>query len=126
MAEPTAPGQTSGMTGISEAAGATDSRPETGVVVSRAWGGFTVLDDADDHKVKRLVVHAGHRLSYQRHAHRAEHWFVVSGHGEVTLDGATREVGPSSSVDVAVHVGRVPHAPRLRPSDGAICALVAT
>ena len=54
----------------------------------RPWGNFTVLDDdAPDHKVKRMVVHPGNRLSYQRHAKRAEHWFIVSGRALVTLDG---------------------------------------
>jgi mannose-6-phosphate isomerase-like protein (cupin superfamily) len=83
------------MTGITEAAGTRDSRQET-----RPWGGFTVLDDAEDHKVKRMVVHPGHRLSYQRHAHRAEHWFVIRGAGLVTLDGTDLPVAAGSAVDV--------------------------
>ena len=53
-----------------------------------------------DHKVKRMVVHPGHRLSYQRHAHRAEHWFVVSGAGVVTLDGTEVAVTTGTAVDV--------------------------
>jgi mannose-6-phosphate isomerase len=76
-------------------AGAYDERP---------WGSFTVLDDQPDHKVKRLVVRSGKRLSYQRHAHRSEHWFVVSGSGLVTLDGTTRRVGTGDAVDIAVGV----------------------
>ena len=67
----------------------------------RPWGSYTVLDDgASDHKVKRIVVRPGKRLSYQRHARRSEHWFVVSGRGRVTLDGVSLEVGPGDSVDV--------------------------
>ncbi len=69
---------------------------------ARPWGSFTVLDDADDHKVKRLVVLPGRRLSYQRHERRAEHWFVVSGSGLVTLDGEATEVAPGQAVDIAV------------------------
>jgi mannose-6-phosphate isomerase len=69
--------------------------------VAKPWGGYEVLSDAPTHKVKRLTVEPGRRLSYQRHARRAEHWFVVSGEGEVTLDGASRPVGPGSTVDVA-------------------------
>ena len=67
---------------------------------TRPWGGYTVLDDSDDHKVKRLVVNPGHRLSYQRHAHRAEHWFVVRGVGVVTLDGAEVAVAAGDAVDI--------------------------
>ena len=67
----------------------------------RPWGNYTVLDDdAPDHKVKRLVIHPGKRLSYQRHAKRAEHWFIVSGTGKVTLDGTVTEVHPGESIDI--------------------------
>jgi mannose-6-phosphate isomerase len=67
----------------------------------RPWGTYTVLDDgAGDHKVKRIVVHPGKRLSYQLHARRAEHWFIVSGTATVTLDGARVELGPGDSIDI--------------------------
>lgn len=68
----------------------------------RPWGSYTVLDDELDHKVKRLVVAPGKRLSYQRHEKRAEHWFVVRGSGVFTLDGEEREVGPGDALDVPV------------------------
>jgi mannose-6-phosphate isomerase-like protein (cupin superfamily) len=67
----------------------------------RPWGSFTVLDDdAPDHKVKRLVVSPGRRLSYQRHSRRAEHWFVVSGTALVTRDGTEIRVGAGDAVDI--------------------------
>ena len=67
----------------------------------RPWGNYTVLDDdAPDHKVKRMVVHPGNRLSYQRHAKRAEHWFIVSGNARVTLDGAVIDLQPGEAIDI--------------------------
>ncbi len=66
----------------------------------RPWGTYSVLDEAADHKVKRIVVHPGKRLSYQRHEKRAEHWFVVAGTGTVTLDGTDLEVGAGTAVDI--------------------------
>ena len=67
----------------------------------RPWGNYTVLDDdAPDHKVKRIVVHPGKRLSYQRHAQRAEHWFMISGTARVTLDGVVRDLGPGQAIDI--------------------------
>jgi mannose-6-phosphate isomerase-like protein (cupin superfamily) len=67
----------------------------------RPWGNYTVLDDdAPDHKVKRLVVHPGKRLSYQKHAQRAEHWFIVAGTAQVTLDGALIELSPGQAIDI--------------------------
>lgn len=67
----------------------------------RPWGSYTVLDDADTHKVKRLVVEPGRRLSYQRHAHRGEHWFVVAGHAVVTLDGTEHRLAAGDAIDIA-------------------------
>jgi mannose-6-phosphate isomerase len=70
---------------------------------TRPWGSFTVLDDERfDHKVKRIVVSPGMRLSYQRHAQRAEHWFVVNGTATVVLDGNEFEVPAGSSIDVGL------------------------
>ncbi len=67
----------------------------------RPWGNYTVLDDdAPDHKVKRMVVHPGKRLSYQRHAKRAEHWFIVSGTATVTLDGTVHQLHAGESIDI--------------------------
>jgi len=62
-----------------------------------------VLDDrAPDHKVKRIVVNPGKRLSYQVHAKRSEHWFIVAGVATVVLDGETFERRPGESVDIAI------------------------
>jgi len=66
----------------------------------RPWGGYEVLSDTPTHKVKRLTVEPGQRLSYQRHARRAEHWFVVAGQGVVTIDDADVAVGAGTAVDV--------------------------
>ena len=51
----------------------------------RPWGGFTVLSSQDKHKVKKLVVNPGKRLSLQKHQQRSEHWVVVAGSGLITL-----------------------------------------
>jgi mannose-6-phosphate isomerase len=66
----------------------------------RPWGSFTVLVDDTDHKVKSILVAPGQRLSYQTHARRSEHWFVVRGKGSVVLAGVAHEVGPGSTIDV--------------------------
>ena len=68
----------------------------------RPWGTFTVLDEAPNYKVKRIEVLPGKRLSYQKHARRAEHWMVVRGSARVTLDGVERTVRTDETVDVAV------------------------
>ncbi len=72
----------------------------------RPWGRYEVLSDAPDHKVKRIIVEPGRRLSYQTHEQRSEHWFVVGGEGEVTLDGLAIPVHPGIAVDIPL---RTPH-----------------
>ncbi len=66
----------------------------------RPWGFYEVLADAEDHKVKRITVWPGKRLSLQRHRRRAEHWYVVRGRATVTLDGREIRLGPGGSVDI--------------------------
>jgi mannose-6-phosphate isomerase len=68
----------------------------------RPWGNFTVLDEGDDYKVKRIVVWAGKRLSYQKHAQRSEHWMVVGGIAKVTLDGKDIELATGEYIDIPV------------------------
>jgi mannose-6-phosphate isomerase-like protein (cupin superfamily) len=67
---------------------------------NRPWGTYEVLLGAPGYKVKRIVVLPGRRLSYQRHDQRAEHWIVVSGRAEVTLDGVHRILGAGEAVDI--------------------------
>ena len=66
----------------------------------RPWGYYTVLADEPDHKVKRIVVYPGKRLSLQKHQKRSEHWFVVSGQGIVTLDGQRLNKKCGESVNI--------------------------
>ena len=58
---------------------------EIHTTVHRPWGSYTVLEDADDCKVKRLVVKPGHVLSLQKHHRRSEHWTVVTGTAKVRI-----------------------------------------
>ncbi|HYC36856.1 MAG TPA: mannose-1-phosphate guanylyltransferase/mannose-6-phosphate isomerase [Usitatibacter sp.] len=52
--------------------------------VARPWGTYTVLEEGDGFKIKRIVVKPGQSLSLQMHHHRSEHWVVVSGTARVT------------------------------------------
>lgn len=68
----------------------------------RPWGSYCVLDEGDDFKVKRIEVLPNKRLSYQKHEHRAEHWFVVQGTAKVTLNGVEKLVNKGESVDIGI------------------------
>ena len=72
----------------------------------RPWGYYEVLSDLPEHKVKRIVVYPGKRLSLQRHGHRFEHWTVVKGTALVTRDSEEMFLKAGESVDIplgAIH-----------------------
>ena len=68
----------------------------------RPWGSFTVLDEGENFKVKRIEVLPGKRLSYQKHAQRAEHRMVVLDEARVTLDDEEITVTAGETVDIPV------------------------
>ncbi len=51
--------------------------------VHRPWGTYTVLEEGERFKIKRIEVKPGASLSLQMHYHRSEHWVVVSGTAKV-------------------------------------------
>ena len=79
----------------------TENQDNSPAFDQRPWGSFTVLDEGENYKVKRIEVLPGKRLSYQRHSRRAEHWFVVRGTAKVTLNGVEILVKTGEGVDVA-------------------------
>ena len=64
----------------------------------RPWGYYQSIDLGARYQVKRIVVSPGGRLSLQKHYHRAEHWIVVRGAAEVTLNGAVQLVHENESI----------------------------
>lgn len=56
----------------------------------RPWGGFKSLTEGPRYQVKRITMKPGAATSLQKHHHRAEHWVVVAGVAEVTIDSETR------------------------------------
>lgn len=63
----------------------------------RPWGTYTVLEEANGYKIKRIEVKPGSRLSLQKHFHRNEHWIVVSGTATVTVGNEKKYVRPNES-----------------------------
>lgn len=71
--------------------------------VRRPWGSYTVLEDADDCKVKRLVVRPGQVLSLQKHHRRSEHWTVVFGTAQVRIGDNEFSLERNQSVYIPVN-----------------------
>jgi mannose-1-phosphate guanylyltransferase len=64
----------------------------------RPWGGYSSILNGARFQVKKLFVKPGKKLSLQKHFHRAEHWVVVSGTAEVTIDGTVTELTENQSI----------------------------
>lgn len=81
-----------------------DKRPEAVVHrrVHRPWGYYESIDMGERFQVKRIVVLPGGVLSLQRHRHRSEHWVVVSGTAEVTIEQTVKAVHENESIYVPI------------------------
>ncbi|MYL24804.1 mannose-1-phosphate guanylyltransferase/mannose-6-phosphate isomerase [Halomonas alkaliantarctica] len=70
--------------------------------VYRPWGKYDAIDNGQRYQVKRITVKSGEKLSVQMHHHRAEHWIVVSGTANVTIDGKEQMLTENQSTYIPV------------------------
>jgi len=68
--------------------------------VYRPWGWYKTLNTGPGFHVKRISVHAGGRVNLRRHRHAAQHWMIVDGTAEVTLEDETRALEPGESISI--------------------------
>jgi mannose-1-phosphate guanylyltransferase/mannose-6-phosphate isomerase len=73
--------------------------------VHRPWGYYDSVDAGERFQVKRIVVQPGGTLSLQKHHHRSEHWIVVRGTAEVTIEQDVKTVHENESIYIPI--GRV-------------------
>ncbi|WP_262296305.1 mannose-1-phosphate guanylyltransferase/mannose-6-phosphate isomerase [Microvirga sesbaniae] len=81
----------------------------------RPWGWYQRIDQGSRFQVKRIMVKPGGRLSLQKHYHRAEHWVVVRGTAEVTVNQDVVVLHENESVYIPIgsihrltNPGRIP------------------
>ena len=55
-------------------------------IVLKPWGSYQVIEVGEKYTIKRIIVNPEGKLSLQSHQHRAEHWVVVKGEAEVTIE----------------------------------------
>lgn len=63
-----------------------NSTLNTHLTGNRPWGTYTVLEESNGYKIKRIEVKPNSRLSLQKHKFRNEHWVVISGVATVEID----------------------------------------
>jgi mannose-6-phosphate isomerase-like protein (cupin superfamily) len=66
--------------------------------VYRPWGNYEQLDKGEGYQVKRIVIKPGGVLSLQKHKYRAEHWVVVQGRPEITIEDDVKTLEPNQSI----------------------------
>lgn len=72
----------------------------------REWGEWEVLHSLGTTKVKKLVVNPRCELSYQRHFHRNELWYVHQGEGIVLFNYA-EDPNTEHNEENLLFVGRI-------------------
>lgn len=70
----------------------------------RPWGSYTVLEEGERYKIKRLTVLPGRKLSLQMHYHRSEHWVVVRGTARVIVGDKEILLRPGESTFIPAGV----------------------
>ncbi|HID4611820.1 TPA: mannose-1-phosphate guanylyltransferase/mannose-6-phosphate isomerase [Pluralibacter gergoviae] len=55
--------------------------------IYRPWGRSDVVVQTPRFNVNRITVKPGGTLSLQKHHHRAEHWVILAGTGQITING---------------------------------------
>ncbi len=70
------------------------------IIDHRPWGSFTILDEGDGFKVKRIEVFSKKRLSYQKHSRRSEHWYILGGLAKVTLNDREFLLKKGETIDI--------------------------
>ncbi len=66
--------------------------------IYRPWGQYTVLEEGERYKIKRIVVNSKEKLSLQMHYHRSEHWVVITGTAKVTINEDVRFIHENESI----------------------------
>ena len=66
-------------------------------IVNKPWGSYQIIDQGENFVVKNIVVKPYGKLSLQSHKHRSEHWVIVEGRAEVTINGNITTLEPNQS-----------------------------
>lgn len=66
----------------------------------RVWGRYKVLNKGKGYVVKEVTVYPGKEMSLHKHGFRSEHWAIVEGTAEITINEDVKEYSENTSVFV--------------------------
>ncbi|MCV0429518.1 MAG: mannose-1-phosphate guanylyltransferase/mannose-6-phosphate isomerase [Roseibium sp.] len=82
----------------------------------KPWGYTERINSGNRFSVQSMMIKPGKRLGLQSHLHRAEHWIVVSGTIEITINGETRLLAENQSAYVPLGAKHTLHNPGKIPA----------
>ena len=71
-------------------------------IVNKPWGSYRIIDQGENFIVKNIVVKPHAKISLQSHKHRSEHWVIVEGRAEVTINDKITTLGPNQSTYICL------------------------
>lgn len=77
----------------------------------KPWGYTERISSGDRYSVQSMMINPGKNLTLQSHLHRAEHWIVVSGTVEITINGEIRLLSENQSAYVPLGAQHKLHNP---------------
>ena len=66
-------------------------------IVNKPWGSYQIIDQGENFVVKKIAVKPNCKLSLQSHKNRSEHWVIVEGMAEVTINDVITTLEPNQS-----------------------------
>ena len=66
--------------------------------VEKPWGKYKIIDQGKNFLVKKISVNPKSKLSLQSHENRSEHWTIVQGVAEVTINDKVFELESNKSI----------------------------
>lgn len=67
-------------------------------IVLKPWGSYQIIEQTQKYTIKRIIVKGGGKLSLQSHNHRSEHWIVVQGEAEVTINDQIKLLNSNENI----------------------------
>ncbi len=83
----------------------------THLEIFRPWGQYNSLDSGQRYQVKHITIKPGEGMSLQLHHHRAEHWIIVSGTAQVTINELIKIITENESVYIPIGAKHSIHNP---------------
>lgn len=68
----------------------------------KSWGNYTVIDATNNSMTIKIFMKAGEHMSYHSHEHRKEIWTILSGNGQVIIDGIERMIRPGDIIELPI------------------------